>query len=318
MLAKDFLKAFVYHAGKIYLIADFRHQNHYNKPPQYPIYSKNMNIINAIINLVNHPITELVSHYQSRNRANQAGDALEEYIKDLFANSFYLPATERLEKLSQTFSYLGNNSNPPDMMLKNGDAIEVKKIENNHSALALNSSYPKAKLSVNSSMISTACRNAEQWTEKDLIFVVGVVNGLRLNHLTMVYGEDYCAAEECYLRIKSTIKTGVENIAGVEFAETKELGRVNRNDPLGVTYLRVRGMWGIENPWSVFDYLYQRDFSRCFNFMAIINEDKWRSFENTADLLVLQNESLKINSVKIKDPNNPARLKPAKLITYTI
>lgn len=277
-----------------------------------------MNIINAIINLVNNPITQLVNHYQNHNRANQAGDALEEYIKDLFANSFQLSEIQRIERLSEVFSYLGNNSNPPDAMLRGGDAIEVKKIEKDKSALALNSSYPKAKLFADSPMISTACKKAETWIKKDLIYAVGVVDGKSLKHLTFVYGEDYCADEGCYLRIKSTIKTGVESISDVEFSQTKELGRVNKVDPLGITYLRVRGMWGIENPWTVFSYIYQRDFNCTFNFMAIINEEKWNSFSNTADLLSLQNDQLKISDVRIKNPNNPAMLKNAKLITYYI
>lgn len=100
-----------------------------------------MNIINAIINLINNPIIKLVDGYKGRNRANNVGDALEEYVKDLFANSFDLSESDRLERVSEVFSYLGNNSNPPDIMLKNGDAIEVKKIESDGSALALNSSY---------------------------------------------------------------------------------------------------------------------------------------------------------------------------------
>lgn len=158
-----------------------------------------MNIINAIINLIQNPITSVVQHYKSNNRANQSGDALEEYIKDLFANSFNLSESERIQRQSEVFSYLGNNANPPDVMLKNGDAIEVKKIENNHSTLALNSSYPKAKLYSTSSMISNACRNAEDWNEKDIIYVVGVINGSELKHLAMVYGVDYCACDEKYL-----------------------------------------------------------------------------------------------------------------------
>ena len=139
---------------------------------------------------------------------------------------------------------------------------------------------------------------------------------MNIQHLSMVYGEDYCAEEECYLRIKSKIKQGVESIQGVEFSETKELGRVNKIDPLGITYMRVRGMWGIENPWSVFKYIYQRDSEKSFNFMALINENKWNSFENKDELVSLQNENLKIIDVKIKDTNNPAKLKNAKLITY--
>ena len=50
---------------------------------------------------------------------------------------------ERMERLSKEFSYLGNTNNPPDMMLRSGDAIEVKKIESSTSALALNSSATK-------------------------------------------------------------------------------------------------------------------------------------------------------------------------------
>lgn len=47
-----------------------------------------MNIISAIINLFNHPITTIHAHYIGRNRSNIMGDALEEYIKDLFCNTF--------------------------------------------------------------------------------------------------------------------------------------------------------------------------------------------------------------------------------------
>ena len=277
-----------------------------------------MNIINAIYNLVNNPVIELVSYYQGKNRANNVGDALEEYIKDLFSNTFDMTESDRLERLSEVFSYLGNNSNPPDAMLHGGDAIEVKKIESNGSSLALNSSYPKHTLKSSSTMISTACRDAENWTEKDMIYAVGVVNGNNLKHLAMVYGLDYCASDECYSRIKATIKTGVEAIPGLEFTETNELGRINKVDPLGITYMRVRGMWGIENPWSVFNYVYARDMHKKFNFMCIINDAKWETFDNTELLTSLDVEGFSIRDVRIKNPDNPANLVPAKLITYSI
>lgn len=146
------------------------------------------NIINAIINLVNNPVSELREVYARKNRANSAGDALEEYVKDLFADTFNTEnELNRLESISKVFSYLGNDSNPPDAMLKDGDAIEVKKIESNNSALALNSSYPKHKLYSNSPMISNECKKSEIWTEKDMIYVVGVVDKKtnKLNHLCM-------------------------------------------------------------------------------------------------------------------------------------
>ena len=52
------------------------------------------NLINAVINVINNPILEIKTHYSNKNRANNAGDALEEFIKDLFADSFnLLPVT---------------------------------------------------------------------------------------------------------------------------------------------------------------------------------------------------------------------------------
>lgn len=279
------------------------------------------NVIDAIINLVRNPKIELRSYSESHNRANSMGEMLEEYIKDLFAGTVELKDNYlRTQKLSEVFCYLGNQNNPPDAMLKGGDAIEVKKIESNDSQLALNSSYPKAKLFSDSSMISQACRDCEKWQSRDMIYAVGVVGNNRLTSLAMVYGEDYCAEKEVYERIKGVIKHGVESIPAVEFAETRELGRVNKVDPLGITYLRVRGMWGIDNPFSVFKDIYKRDYRNSFNFMAIINEHKYYSFDNhnALEMLCGEIEQLNIKDVQVKNPNNPAQLRSAKLITFSI
>lgn len=281
------------------------------------------NIINAIINLVTDPKIKLREYSSGHNRANDMGRGLEEYIKDLFAGTVNeTDEQSRNIALSKVFSYLGNQNNPPDAMLRGGDAIEVKKIESNGLSLALNSSYPKAKLFSDSPMINAACRSCEEWSVKDMIYAVGVVpkgSGV-LSSLAMVYGDDYCAGKDVYESLKNDIKCGVQSIPNVEFAETNELGRVNRVDPLGITYLRVRGMWGIENPFNVFDYLFKRNHSKSFNFMCIINEDKWNTFDNTSELLALLGkiDGLTIADGQIKSPNNPAQLKNVKLITFVI
>lgn len=296
------------------------------------------NIIDAIINLIKDPVIELSNEYIiSNNRANSMGAALEEYIKDLFANTKdIVNVQDRMLILNDVFSYLGNQNNPPDMILKYGDAIEVKKIEGDFSSLALNSSYPKAKIYSSSNLINESCRICETkteyttedglrkskegdyWDVKDIIYIVGVVKNNNLSSLTFVYGEDFAADNEVYEKIKDRIKIGVETIPDVEFYETKELGRVNRVDPLGITYLRIRGMWGIENPFRVFNYIYERDKIAKFNFMGLINKTKWNSFENRDKLieLIKDNDNASISDVFIKNPNNPAKLKEAVLITY--
>lgn len=276
------------------------------------------NVIDAILTLVIRHNNHLFDTQIGSNRINSAGYGLENYIKNLFADTFECPENERLEKWNEVFSYLGNDSNPPDIMLRAGDAVEVKKIQSNNAALALNSSYPKHTLLKINPLLSNACRNAENWNEKDIIYSVGVVEADKIKHLCMIYGRDYCASEECYEKMRELIKKGIESASYVDFAPTRELGRVNRVDPLGITYLRIRGMWHIENPWKVFNYVYQRNLQLEFNFMCIVNLDKWNSFQNVDKIIALQNDhtALKILDVKIKNPDNPTNLTPAKLISY--
>ncbi len=79
-------------------------------------------------------------------------------------------------------------------------------------------------------------------------------------------------------------------------------------------------MWGIDNPWSVFKYIYQRNFSKQFNFMCVINEMKWNTFQNVKELETLaeKNKDLLIQDVRIKNPDNPAQLVNAKLISFSV
>ena len=278
------------------------------------------NIIDAVTTLVKRNNFTLADTQGGNNRINIRGDALELYVKNLFADTFDDSECDRLDKWSEIFSYTGNSANPPDLMLKGGDAVEVKKIETPDAAIALNSSYPKHTLKSSSPLISRACREAEDWTEKDIIYAVGVVSGNNLKHLCMIYGQDYCASDECYNRIRQKIKDGIETIPEVRFSQTRELGRVNCVDPLGITYLRIRGMWHIENPWRVFNYIYNRNPQAEFNFMCVINSDKWNQLDNRAELVKLQEKysALKVDDVKIKSPDNPCKLRGAKLIRYEI
>lgn len=279
-------------------------------------------IINAITNIIINPVVALSSEYMNeRNRANNMGEALEQYVKDLFAGTIEDDELTRIKKHSEIYSYSGNQNNPPDFMIRGGDAIEVKKIESPNASLALNSSYPKAKIYATSPMITNACRNSEDWVEKDLIYAVGVLDNKKneLRSLALVYGEDYAASQEIYDRIRVKIREGILTIPDVEFnSATKELGRVNRVDPLGITYLRIRGMWGIENPFKVFNYVYERDFNKDFNFMAIINEEKWSTLRGTKELVTLikETDGAFITQTTIKVPDNPSQLKNVYIIGF--
>ena len=280
------------------------------------------NILTAIKTLVSHPILDLVSYYQGSNRINQIGDALEYFVKDIFADTVTEnDQQKKLLKYSEVFSYSGNANNPPDLMLRNGDAIEVKKIESLGAAIALNSSYPKSKLFYDSPLITSHCRECEDWQAKDIVYVIGFAQGKRLRILWLIYGDCYAADREIYERITDTIASGINNIPGVDFSETRELGRVNKVDPLNITYLRIRGMWGIENPLSVFDYVnlgYQKNAT--FQMIAIMRNSKYLSLpiEDRNQLEARLDNNLQITDVNIKSPNNPVQLIPAKVVNYNI
>jgi len=277
------------------------------------------NLLIAITNLIKNPITNLISYYRAANRANHMGDALEFYIKDLFCNSLDENNLNRKNKIyNQYFSYIGNQNNPPDIIIKQGDAIEVKKIESLRSGIALNSSYPKDKLFADSPMITTNCRNCENWQEKDMIYVIGVTGQDKLKALWFIHGDCYAANKETYERIRNKISQGINELQDVELSETDELGRVNKVDPLGITYLRIRGMWGIENPIKVFDYIASIDQDLELSVNAIILKEKYLSFpeNDRKNLEKLIDNNFSITDVNIKSPNNPAQLLEAKLLSF--
>ncbi len=121
------------------------------------------NIIKAFINIVNNYQVDITNVTQDNNRANNMGEGLETYIKDVFASTTNGTDDQvKLERLSKIYSYQGNKNNPPDLMLRNSDAIEIKKLESKNSAIALNSSYPKEKLYADSPMITKACKESEK------------------------------------------------------------------------------------------------------------------------------------------------------------
>lgn len=279
------------------------------------------NIIAAIGNIVSFHDNNLRDYASTYHiRINAVGEQLEYYVKDSLANSFTGAKAEKENEYSRVFSYLGNQNNPPDTILANGDAFEIKKIERPKSSLALNSSPPKNRLYSRDSRITQACRECDggDWENKDLFYVIGHTSGGNLKYLFFVHGLCYAANKEVYERVESAVRDGTSDAlegTGLELGETRELGRINRVDPLGITYLRIRGMWGIDNPLKVFEGIYEYDDGDDFSLIAIIKSDKYASFPKDDRSVIENNDEINIEDVEIRDPNNPANRLNAKLIT---
>lgn len=280
------------------------------------------NILEAIYNISQLKDLNVKSITFGSNRANNMGEGLESFVKDAFANVFdEEDENKRNLQYDKIYSFQGSKRNPPDLMLKGGPAIEVKKVESLTSELQLNSSHPKAKLDSTSEFITKTCRDSEKWTQKDFIYVVGHApkGTKKLSSLWFVYGGVYAASENTYTSLKTEIGGAIEGINTIDFSETKELGRVNQVDPLKITNLRIRGMWLLQQPYSVFKYIHNYEEGKKFQCFAIIPTAKYENLpmDSIKKLSSIPNNLL-IEDVKVKDPNNPAKLIDCKLIKYVI
>ncbi|MBW2984061.1 NgoPII family restriction endonuclease [Candidatus Woesearchaeota archaeon] len=280
------------------------------------------NVLSAITNIVSFGSNDLRAYASTYLiRINAVGEQLEFYVKDAIADSFKLHQDKKDAAYSSVFSYLGNQNNPPDIIIKNSDAFEIKKIESPNAALALNSSPPKDKLRSSDIRITEACKNCEStsWAEKDLFYAIGHTKDKKIKYLFFIQGTCYAADHKVYDRVHEPIKKEVDSVLdslSLEKGKTVEIGKVKRVDPLGITELRIRGMWHIKNPLKVYEDLCKIGDKDKFHLFALMRKDKYDSFPDGDKKKIESNKDLSVYDIKIKDPNNPAKLIEAKLIAY--
>jgi hypothetical protein len=280
------------------------------------------NILRVIGNIAEFRNNDLKNYSSTYlNRINAVGQQLEFYVKDAVCNSFKLQQIAKEAAYRRAFSWLGNQNNPPDFIINGGDSYEIKKIQSLRASLALNNSPPKDRLHRNDPRITEGCRNCEggNWETKETFYVVGSVQENKIKYLFFVHGRCYAAEKEVYDAKASLLKKGIGELMRSEgwqaSTTTTELGRINRMDPLGITNFRIRGMWEIENPIRVFSYIYNLDIKKDFSLIALMTKTKYDSFPRE-DITVLENdEHINAKVVKVKNPNNPAQLMDAELIT---
>jgi|WetSurMetagenome_2_1015567.scaffolds.fasta_scaffold157370_2 hypothetical protein len=278
--------------------------------------------IKSISEFKNNDLKDYSAKYHIR--INQVGEQLEYYVKDAVVGSFKsVKNQEELAYCETDFSYSGNQNNPPDFIITRGDAFEIKKIEAVRSSLALNNSPPKDRLYRDDPRITQHCRSIDggDWKSKDIFYVVGCTPKKakgKLKYLFFVHGLCYAAEKSIYESKAVPLKNNIDTFFkanGWETTETNELGRINRMDPLGITNFRIRGMWEIENPLNVFPYVYRYNDRQTFSLAVIMTAEKYKSFPEKNRETIEKDANITSKSVKIKNPNNPAQLMDAQLVT---
>jgi len=281
------------------------------------------NLIKAFVNIAsnNNYELEIKKVTNGSNRANNMGEGLEMFVKNAFSGNFAVTdAKQWYRNFWDTFSFKGAKGKIPDMVLKNSDAIEVKKTEVLGS-LQLNSSHPKAKLYSNQN-ITEECRDCEEepWVEKDIIYTMGHIpqKSKKLKSLWFVYGTCYAAKKEVYQEVVREVKSSLEASENIEInTDGKELGKVEGLDALNITYLRIRGMWVIKHPSKVYEYLYKQE-DELFSMVAIIPLEKYNLFPLEDRSAVESIKNIEIKTVDIPDPNNEAAPITIKLLIFKV
>lgn len=77
-------------------------------------------------------------------------------------------------------------------------------------------------------------------------------------------------------------------------------------------------MWHIDNPLKVYKDYYKVDDSKLFSLACIMRDDKFHTLDSDDKENILNHEDIDITDIKIKNPDNPANLINAKLITLEV
>ena len=272
-------------------------------------------IIKTIINYINRD--KKIGEFSTYNNTVQnVGVGFEEFVKGLFLDSTSYTASEKNKKYAEIFSWQGAANTPPDLILKNSYAIEIKKKTSKKVNIPLNSSYPKNLLSSDDVKISRECSEIEggNWT-KDFFYYIGESNNGDVKSIFIMDGKCYAGNSNIYSRIFDAIKDGVSNIEDIVFEKTKEIGKVKNIDPYKITDLRVRGMWNIKSPAS---YLpeYITNFDDKYKIYCLLEKEKYDLV--SVDLLSQLKgiNGVSIECIKLPDPSNLSNLKDVVSIGY--
>lgn len=278
-------------------------------------------VLKGICHIVNSGNFSLEDKVTGVNRLNQSGEMFELYVQNALSGCLLTKDDgERTRQFLHAFSYKGNNTHPPDLMLRDGAAFEVKKTETKTpNEIALNSSSPKDYLHRTESRINEGCRNAEAWTKKDFVYVLGHCTKGIVRDIYFCYGDCLAANQESYLKVHDSVVKCFDG-SGLTFGKTKELGRLNGVDILRRTSLRIRGMWIIQSPQRAFPSLKKPSDKATFCLRALVLTSTYDSMREycMTDLNEAMKKGLQVIQTQIYSPNNAAKMLDATYIFYEV
>lgn len=254
------------------------------------------------------------------------GKRLEYFTRDLLCGSLDMSEKEDKDKAHKDYlSWLGSANHPPDLIIEDGPAIEVKKTTSKAGNLQMNSSHPHQKLDNESDLINKDCKKCEddigRWSEKDMLYSIGRIDSGNIDFLWIIYGDCWCGEEELYSElfesVKDSIKNNVENLPYGELNETNELGRVNNVDGANRGSLRIRPMWQIAHPANDYsDHVndYKNKISDSQPLFFVVQESEYNMLSKNSRNKIESKNNITVKTIEETDPSNSDNNITCKLI----
>jgi hypothetical protein len=262
----------------------------------------------------------LLADQLGRARVTDSGASLEVFAKNFYSGSLGKLPTQMASDWEVAFSFLGSKNQPPDFMVKGGDAVEVKIASGQ--AIQLNSSPPKQFLYSTDPRINRKCVEAELWTKKDFVYFVGALSATGsssyVSNAWIIDGSCVAATDSTYSGLSTHIRDSLLEIetdgsgSSMSFLQTKELGQVRGFDQIGTT-LRIRGMWIIPHPAKIFQSFFLPSRDSVFTMNVLLSQKKFMSYpdQSRTTLKDLRDLGLVLNEVEIPSPSDSNSSTPA-------
>ena len=123
------------------------------------------NILTAIKNISDFKTNNIRDYFKdyATFQIKTPRQQLEYFLKDAISGSFKSANEKKAaDRYRGVFSYLGNKTNPPDMILEGGDALVLKTSKTYRASLTLSNSPPKDRLNWNDPWIFRNCRTLDR------------------------------------------------------------------------------------------------------------------------------------------------------------
>ena len=275
-----------------------------------------MNVLNSLLNITECRNFNLDKTKEVvNNMVSSQGKPLEKFVRASFCG---IPDSgEKIYESDVVFCYQGSTNNPPDAMLKDGkDAIEIKKVEKNNGTIHLNSSLPKQTLNLNDHTITNDAKTCEKWQERDMLYVIGHVEGDKIRSLFFVYGDCMFKKTKFYKDRFEEVKDSLGKIDGLD-QSGNEYGTVKNADRLDInTNMRLRPLNSFDNPLRIFSKVIPYDDSEDFSLFAIMRNTKFDNFEPESKSRI-ESSSINVTNTTIPDPDERGRNVDIKVFSFT-